>query len=159
AAVIGGALDASVIEIWTDVDGVLSADPKRVGSAFVLPQMTYGEAMELSYFGAKGPHAGAIGPAVTKAIPIVVQNSFNPAAAGTCISPMQTAGGRPAKAVSAVDDVTLLTLQGPGTIGVLETAERLCRALASQRITVVLICQAPSERTICLAVRTSEANQ
>jgi len=157
AAVIGGALDASVIEIWTDVDGVLSADPKRVGSAFVLPHMTYEEAMEMSYFGAKVLHAGSIGPAVAKAIPIVVRNSFNPSAAGTRISKIPTTGCKPAKGISAVDDVALLTLQGPGAIGMLGTAERLCRALASRRINVVLICQASPERTISWAVRTSEA--
>jgi len=157
ATVIGGALDASVIEIWTDVDGVLSADPKHVGSAFVLPQMTYEEAMEMSYFGAKVLHAPSIGPAVAKAIPILVKNTFNPSAAGTRISKIPAVGCRPAKGISSVDDVTLLTLRGPGAAGILGTAERLCRALDAQRINVVLLCQASSERTISLAVRTSEA--
>jgi aspartokinase/homoserine dehydrogenase 1 len=85
AAIVGAALSASVIEIWTDVDGVLSADPKAVTSAFVLPQITYEEAMEMSYFGAKVLHAGTIGPAVTKSIPIWIKNTFNPTAPGTLI--------------------------------------------------------------------------
>src|SRR5262249_22084351 len=157
AAVIGGALDASVIEIWADVDGVLSADPKRVGSAFVLPQMTYEEALEMSYFGATVLHAASIGPAVARAIPIVVRNSFNPSAAGTRISKIPSAACAPATGVSSVDDVTLLTLRAPDTIGVLGAAERLCRALAAQRLGVLLICQASAERTISLAVRAADA--
>ena len=120
AAIIGAALGASMIEIWTDVDGVLSADPKAVSSAFVLPQITYEEAMEMSYFGAKVLHAGTIGPAVAKSIPIVIKNSFNPAAPGTLISRKPTNGYRLAKGISSVGDLTLLTLRGRGMIGVRE---------------------------------------
>src|SRR6202140_3048171 len=86
AAIVGAALGASVIEIWTDVDGVLSADPRAVSSAFVLPQISYEEAMELSYFGAKVLHSATIAPAVAKAIPILIKNTFNPAAPGTRIA-------------------------------------------------------------------------
>jgi aspartokinase/homoserine dehydrogenase 1 len=92
AAIVGAALSASVIEIWTDVDGVLSADPKAVASAFVLPQITYEEAMEMSYFGAKVLHAGTIGPAVAKSIPIWIKNTFNPTARGTLICRQPTNG-------------------------------------------------------------------
>jgi aspartokinase/homoserine dehydrogenase 1 len=81
-AIVGAAVDASVIEIWTDVDGVLSADPKAVPAAFVLPQISYEEAMELSYFGAKVLHSAAIAPAVAKGIPLLIKNTFNPAAPG-----------------------------------------------------------------------------
>ncbi len=157
AAIIGGALGASKIEIWTDVDGVLSADPKAVSSAFVLPQMTYEEAMEMSYFGAKVLHAGTIGPAVAQSIPIVIKNSFNPAAPGTLISRKPTNGYRLAKGISSVGDLTLLTLRGRGMIGVRGTAERLFRALASRGVNVILISQASSEHTICFAVNNSEA--
>ena len=157
AAIIGAALGASMIEIWTDVDGVLSADPKAVSSAFVLPQMTYEEAMEMSYFGAKVLHAGTIGPAVAKSIPIVIKNSFNPAAPGTLISRKPTNGYRLAKAISSVGDLTLLTLRGHGMIGVRGTAERLFRTLASHGVNVILISQASSEHTICFAVNKSEA--
>src|SRR6185503_17224401 len=86
AAIVGAAVGASVIEIWTDVDGVLSADPKIVRGAFVLPQMTYEEAMELSYFGAKVLHSATIAPAVARRIPILIKNTFNPEAPGTLIS-------------------------------------------------------------------------
>src|SRR6266850_846212 len=157
AAIIGAALGASTIEIWTDVDGVLSADPKAVSSAFVLSQMTYEEAMEMSCFGAKVLHADAIGPAVAKSIPIVIKNSFNPSAPGTLISRKPTNGYRLAKGISSVCDLTLLTLRGRGKIGVRGTAERLFRALASRGVDVVLSSQASSERTICLAVNTSDA--
>ena len=156
AAIIGAALGASMIEIWTDVDGVLSADPRAVSSAFVLPQMTYDEALEMSYFGAKVLHAGTIGPAVAKSIPIVIKNSFNPSAPGTLISRKPTNGYRLAKGISSVGDLTLLTLRGRGTIGVCGTAERLFRALASQGVHVILSSQA-SEHTICFAVNASEA--
>src|SRR5439155_1090951 len=102
AAIIGAALGASMIEIWTDVDGVLSADPKAVSSAFVLPQITYEEAMEMSYFGAKVLHAGTIAPAVARSIPIVIKNSLNPSAPGTLISSRPTNGYRLAKGISSI---------------------------------------------------------
>ncbi len=157
AAIIGAALGASMIEIWTDVDGVLSADPKAVSSAFVLPQITYEEAMEMSYFGAKVLHAGTIGPAVAKSIPIVIKNSFNPTVPGTLISRRPTNGYRLAKGISSVADLTLFTLRGRGMIGVRGTAERLFRALASEGVNVILSSQASSEHTICFAVTKSAA--
>jgi len=157
AAIIGAALGASTIEIWTDVDGVLSADPKAVSSAFVLSQMTYEEAMEMSCFGAKVLHADAIGPAVAKSITIVIKNSFNPSAPGTLISRKPTNGYRLAKGISSVGDLTLLTLRGRSMNGVCGTAERLFRALASHGVKVILSAQASSEHTICLAVNTSDA--
>ena len=156
AAIIGAALGASTIEIWTDVDGVLSADPKAVSSAFVLPQMTYEEAIEMSHFGANVLHAGTIGPAVAKSIPIVIKNSFNPAAPGTLISRKPTNGYRLAKGISSVGDLTLLTLRGRGMGGVRGTAERLFRALASRSVHVILTFQASSEHTMCFAVSKSE---
>ena len=135
---------------------MLSADPKAVSSAFVLPQMTYEEAREMSYFGAKVLHAGTIGPAVAKSIPIVIKNSFNPAAPGTLISRKPTNGYRLAKGISSVGDLTLLTLRGRGMDGVSGTAERLFRALASQGVNVI-ISQASSEHTMCVAVNRSDA--
>jgi aspartokinase/homoserine dehydrogenase 1 len=157
AAVIGAALGASMIEIWTDVDGVLSADPKAVSSAFVLPQMTYDEAREMARFGAKVLHAGTVGPAVAKSIPIRIKNSFNPSAPGTLISRTPTNGYRLAKGISSVRDLTLLTLRERGAIGIRGTAERLFRALASHGVTVVMS-QASSEHTVCLAVNRRDAD-
>jgi bifunctional aspartokinase / homoserine dehydrogenase 1 len=157
AAIVGAAVDASGIEIWTDVDGVLTADPRVVPAAFVLPQMTYEEAMELSYFGAKVLHSSTITPAVARRIPIVIKNTFNPSAGGTVISGRASDDGRVAKGISSVGDLALLTLRGPGMVGVPGVAERLFRALAHRRVSVILISQASSEHTICFAVRTADS--
>jgi aspartokinase/homoserine dehydrogenase 1 len=158
AAIIGAAVGASVIEIWTDVDGVLSADPRIVPAAFVLPEMTYEEAMELSYFGAKVLHSATIAPAVAKRIPILIKNTFNPGAPGTLISRKGGDGaGDLAKGITSVGDLSLLTLRGPGMVGVPGVAERLFRALASRRVSVVIISQASSEHTICFGVRSVDA--
>jgi bifunctional aspartokinase / homoserine dehydrogenase 1 len=157
AAIIGAAVGASVIEIWTDVDGVLSADPKAVASAFVLPQVSYEEAMELSYFGAKVLHSASIAPAVARAIPIRIKNTFNPAAPGTLISRSGGDETHLAKGISSVDGLTLLTLRGLSMVGVPGIAERLFRALAARAVSVTLISQASSEHTICFAVQTADA--
>jgi aspartokinase/homoserine dehydrogenase 1 len=156
AAILGAALNASVIEIWTDVDGILSADPRSVPSAFVLSQMSYEEAMELSYFGAKVLHPATIAPAVAKKIPIDIKNTLNPGAPGTRISEKAENWEGVAKGIASVDNIALLTLRGLGMVGVPGTAERLFRALASHRVNVILISQASSEHTICFAVSASD---
>jgi aspartokinase/homoserine dehydrogenase 1 len=152
AAIVGSALHASVIEIWTDVDGILTADPGAVPSAFTLPNMSYEEAMELSYFGAKVLHAATIAPAVKNNIPVHIKNTLNPSSPGTLISRRADRWIGVAKGISSVDDITLLTLRGMSMVGVPGTAERLFRALASHRVNVILISQASSEHTICFAV-------
>jgi aspartokinase/homoserine dehydrogenase 1 len=152
AAIVGGALDVRVIEIWTDVDGILSADPRAVSGALVIPQMSYEEAMELSYFGARVLHASTIAPAVKRRIPIVIKNSRNPSAAGTRISHHIDRWKGAAKGLASIDGCTLLTLRGLRMVGVPGTAERLFRALASHGVNVILISQASSEHTICFAV-------
>jgi aspartokinase/homoserine dehydrogenase 1 len=157
AAIVGAAVGASVIEIWTDVDGVLSADPRVVPSAFVLPTMTYEEAMELSYFGAKVLHSATIAPAVAKRIPILIKNTFNPAAPGTRISRRAEDDGKLAKGITSVGDLSLLTLRGPGMVGVPGVAGRVFGTLATRGVNVVLISQASSEHTICFGVRSVDA--
>jgi aspartokinase/homoserine dehydrogenase 1 len=156
AAILGAALEVSLVEIWTDVDGILSADPRSVPAAFVVPQMSYEEAMELSYFGAKVLHASTIAPAVAKRIPIDIKNTLNPAAVGTHISHHISHWEGVAKGITSVDDCTLLTLRGMSMVGVPGIAERLFRALASHSINVILISQASSEHTICFAISTSD---
>ena len=156
AAIVGAALKASSIEIWTDVDGILSADPRAVPSAFVLPQVSYEEAMELSYFGAKVLHPATIAPAVAKKIPIIIKNTFHPDAPGTVISEGVENWEGVAKGITSVDEIVLLTLRGMGMVGVPGTAERLFRALASHHVNVILISQASSEHTICFAVAKSD---
>lgn len=157
AAIVGAALSADIIEIWTDVDGVLSADPNVVPSAFVLPRITYEEAMELSYFGAKVLHPAAIAPAVAKGIPLLVKNTFRPNAPGTVISRSARNGDHLAKGITSIAGLTLLTLRGLSMVGVPGTAERLFRALASRGVNVILISQASSEHTICFAIRDVDA--
>jgi bifunctional aspartokinase / homoserine dehydrogenase 1 len=158
AAIVGAALGASAVEIWTDVDGVLSADPKLVASAFALPHISYEEAMELSYFGAKVLHSATIAPAVARRIPILIKNTFNPEAAGTRISSQRVDDGLLiAKGISSVGDISLLTLRGASMVGVPGTAERLFRTLAARRVNVILISQASSEHTICFGVRSADA--
>jgi aspartokinase/homoserine dehydrogenase 1 len=166
ASIVGAAVGADSIEIWTDVDGVLSADPKLVPSAFVLRGMTYEEAMELSYFGAKVIHSATIAPAVAKRIPIRIKNTFNPTADGTLISSAHSKATRGrtetatlAKGITTVGELSLLTLSGPGMVGVPGIAERLFRTLADERVNIILISQASSEHTICLAVRRADAGR
>jgi aspartokinase/homoserine dehydrogenase 1 len=160
AAIVGAAVNASVIEIWTDVDGVLSADPRTVHSAVPLARMTYEEAMELSYFGAKVLHSATIAPAVAGQIPILIKNTFNPDAPGTLIARDEVADdARLAKGVTAVGDIDLLTLRGTAMVGVPGIAERLFRSLALQKVSVILISQASSEHTICFAVRSADGSR
>ena len=129
AAIVGAAFSAVSIEIWTDVDGVLSTDPRKVPSAFVLPHVTYEEAMELSYFGANVLHSAAIAPAVARRIPLLIKNTFRPDAPGTLISRAHGKSGEVAKGISSIGNLTLLTLRGLNMVGVPGVAERLFRAL------------------------------
>lgn len=156
AALIAATLKAEAIEIWTNVDGVYSADPRAVPAAFVLPQLSYEEALELSYFGAKVLHPAALAPALAKQIPIYIKNSFNPAALGTIILKKPIPWEGVVKGITAVDNIALLTLRGMNMLGVPGTAERLCKALASKSVNIILISQASSEHTICCAINESD---
>ena len=155
AAIIGGALGASVIEIWTDVDGVLSADPKAVASASVLPHITYEQAHDLSFFGAKVLHPATIAPAVASDIPILIKNTFNPQAPGTTIR-REAASHDAAAGVTSMADVTLLTLRGSRQ-SVPRLSERLFRALGDHSIDVLLTLQASSDQAISVAVSSADA--
>lgn len=152
AAILGAALDASIIEIWTDVDGVLTADPRKVKKAFTLKSMTYAEAMEMSHFGAKVIYPPTIQPALAKRIPLVIKNTFNPGFAGTLVSDKPDPGSLPVKGLSSINEVALLTLQGSGMVGVPGTAGRLFNALANAGINVILITQGSSEHSITFAI-------
>src|SRR5262249_43658445 len=156
AAIVGAALHASAIEIWTDVDGVLSADPKAVASASVLPHITYGQAHDLSFFGAKVLHPATIAPAVATDIPIVIKNTFNPDAPGTLIR-SELAEHGPAAGVTSMADVTLLTLRGSKRAAP-RLSERLFRALADNAIEVLLTSQASSDQAISVAVASADAH-
>lgn len=157
AAILGAALDAESIEIWTDVDGVLTADPRRVKKAFTLPSMTYREAMEMSHFGAKVIYPPTILPALAKGIPLVIKNTFNSSFAGTYISEKHEAGGAHIKGISSINQICLLTLQGSGLFGVPGIAGRLFGAMAQAGVNVVIITQGSSESSITFAVSPAQA--
>ena len=151
AAIFAALTGADELDIWTDVDGVMSADPNRVPEAQVIDQLTYNEAMELAYFGAKVIHPQTLGPAVENDIPVVIRNSRNPAHPGSRI----TAEGGPAeriKGITAVASMALVNLEGAGMIGVPGTADRLFASLKNAGVSVTLISQASSEHSICAAV-------
>jgi aspartokinase/homoserine dehydrogenase 1 len=157
ASIIGALLDASDIVIWTDVDGVMSADPNRVPEATIIRELSYNEAMELAYFGAKVIHPQTMAPAVTRSIPIYIKNTFKPQEPGSCIGPARSAQADQIKGVTSVEDVALVNLEGTGMIGVPGTADRLFGALRSSGISVILISQASSEHSICFAVPARQA--
>ncbi len=155
AAILAAVLGAEEIEIWTDVDGVMTADPRRVPGAFSLPTLSYAEAMEMSHFGAKVIYPPTLQPAFSRQIPLRIRNTFRPEFAGTLVSEA-TDTARPVKGISSIAHVALLTLQGSGLVGVPGVASRLFGALARENINVVLITQASSEHSICFAVAPQE---
>jgi aspartokinase/homoserine dehydrogenase 1 len=150
-SIIGAALGVDSIEIWTDVNGVLTADPKKVRDAFSISSMDYEEAMELSHFGAKVIYPPTMHPAAVKKIPVVIRNTFNPDFSGTVIS-NQSDSDYPIKGISSIDEVTIVRVEGSGMIGVAGIAQRVFSALAKHEINIILITQASSEHSICLAI-------
>jgi len=156
ASIFAALLDAEEIVIWTDVDGVLSADPRRVPDAKVIGSLSYNEAMELAYFGAKVIHPQTMAPAVEREIPIWIRNTFAPEAKGTVIR-AESDGGLAVKGITSIDSVALINLEGAGMIGVPGTAHRLFGALREQDISVILISQGSSEHSICFAIPESQS--
>src|SRR5579862_3199623 len=158
ASIFGALLDAGEIYIWTDVDGVLSADPRRVPDATVIDALSYSEAMELAYFGAKVIHPQTITPAVCARIPIWIRNTFAPEKAGSLIC-AEPASLLPVKGITSIERVALVNLEGTGMIGVPGTAHRLFGALREEGISVILISQGSSEHSICCAIPQEQAER
>jgi aspartokinase/homoserine dehydrogenase 1 len=152
AAIFGAAIDAEEVEIWTDVDGILTADPRLVKNAFTIEAISYVEAMELSHFGAKVLHPPTIRPALEKGIPIRVRNTFNAAGKGTIIKDEVEPSPFPIRGISSITKVALIRVQGSGMAGVAGFSSRLFGALARRKINIILISQASSEYSICFAV-------
>ena len=152
AAIFAGALKASSLEIWTDVDGMMTADPRKVKKAFTVKEMTYEEAMELSHFGAKVIFPATMQPAMVHKIPIIIKNTFNPSFAGTVISADANGKNQTIKGISSISNISLLNIQGSGLIGVVGVSLRLFGTLAREKVNVILISQASSEHTICIAI-------
>ena len=157
-AIFAALFAADELEIWTDVDGVLSADPRVVPEAVQLVDLSYDEACELAYFGAKVVHPQTMAPAIDRGMPITIRNTFEPNHPGTRISRGSGAHG-PVKGLTLSPDLALLNLEGTGLIGVPGTAERVFASLRAARVSVVMISQGSSEHSICCVVREAEATR
>jgi aspartokinase/homoserine dehydrogenase 1 len=157
ASLLGNALDAIEVEIWTDVNGVMTADPRKVSKAFSIPTLSYEEAMEMSHFGAKVIHPPTMQPALEKNIPLRIKNTFCPEFEGTLIAHRVSPSSFPIKGISSIHEVALLRVQGSGMVGVAGISMRLFGSLARAHINIVLISQASSEHSICLAIEPKEA--
>jgi len=157
AAIFAAALKADSLEIWTDVTGVMTADPKLVYSAITIPQLSYNEAMELSHFGAKVVFPATMQPAMKRKIPIYIKNTFKPEEEGTliCEKPENT---KLIKGISSLNHITLLNVQGSGLVEVVGVSSRVFGALAKADINVVLISQASSEHSICIAIKSENSS-
>ncbi len=157
AAIFGAALEATEIEIWTDVDGVMTADPRMVPTAFSLSAISYEEAMEISHFGAKVIYPPTLQPAFRKNIPLRIRNTFNADFPGTLISKETIHDEHPVKGISSIRNISLLSVSGSGMVGVPGVSSRLFGSLARNSINVILITQASSEHTICFAIESKDA--
>jgi len=157
-SIFGSLLDAREIHIWTDVDGVLSADPRRVPDAKVIDSLSYNEAMELAYFGAKVIHPQTMAPAVGRGIPIWIRNTFAPQKQGSLIC-AKPDSKLPVKGITSIENIAMVNVEGAGMIGVPGTAHRLFGALREEGISVILISQGSSEHSICCAIPGAEAER
>jgi len=158
AAIIAAAVKATVLEIWTDVNGMFTANPKLVKQAQPIETISYQEAMELSHFGAKVLYPPTIQPVLKDSIPIFIKNTFEPEAYGTLISNHPNEGANPIKGISHIDNIALLTLEGSGMIGVAGSSKRLFEVLSNENINVIFITQASSEHSICIGILNADAD-
>ena len=159
AAIISAALEVEGLEIWTDVDGFMTADPKKVKKALAIEYLSYAEAMELSHFGAEVIYTPTIHPVYQKNIEVVIKNTFNPEGKGTLISKeSKIQGASLIKGISSIDDIDLITLQGAGMVGVKGISSRLFGTLARQDVNIILITQASSEYSITFALNPGDSD-
>lgn len=159
AAILAGALNAELLEIWTDVSGMFTANPKIVKQAHPIGTISYQEAMELSHFGAKVLYPPTIQPVLKMNIPIVIKNTFEPQADGTYISSKKNENENPIKGISHIDNIALLTLEGSGMIGASGSSKRLFEVLSNENINIIFITQASSEHSICIGILNEDANK
>lgn len=158
ASIIAAAMDATALEIWTDVDGFMTADPKIISSAYVINELSFTEAIELSNFGAKVIYPPTIFPVYHKNIPILVRNTFKQEAKGTLInSTPSSSDGRTIKGISSINDTALITIQGLGMVGVIGVNKRIFSTLANNGISVFIVSQASSENSISFGVSSQDA--
>ncbi|MDY3669625.1 MAG: bifunctional aspartate kinase/homoserine dehydrogenase I [Prevotella sp.] len=159
AAIIAAALNADILEIWTDVDGFMTADPKVIKTAYTINELSYIEAMELCNFGAKVIYPPTIYPVCVKNIPIRVKNTFNPEASGTIIKNKIENNQKPIKGISSISGTTLITVTGLSMVGVIGVNRRIFTALADRGISVFLVSQASSENSTSIGVRDQDADK
>lgn len=158
ASIIAASLDAEMLEIWTDVDGFMTADPRVIDTAYVIDRLTYTEAMELCNFGAKVIYPPTIYPVYHKDIPVLVKNTFNPSAPGTLISKESAADGKPIKGISSINDTCIITITSLCMVGVIGVNSRIFNALTAKGVSVFLVSQTASENNTSIAVRESDAD-
>ncbi|MBL7699462.1 MAG: bifunctional aspartate kinase/homoserine dehydrogenase I [Chitinophagaceae bacterium] len=159
AAIVAAALDAKILEIWTDVSGIMTADPGNVTNAKIISNISYQEAMELSHFGAKVIYPPTIQPVLKRNIPVKVKNTFAPADEGTLIDNTATHNGSIVRGITSISNIALLGLEGSGMVGIPGFSKRLFEALAGARINVIMITQGSSEHSICVAIEVSNADR
>lgn len=156
ASIYAAALDAERLEIWSDVDGMYTADPRKVKAAHSIKELSYKEAMELAYFGAKVLYPPTIAPLVAAEIPLMLKNTFNPSHKGTLITASPASGQNSIKGVSCIDNIALITLSGSGMVGVPGIAMRMFKAVATRNINIYFITQSSSEQSITIAMADQE---
>ncbi len=159
ASLLGAALEAEAVEIWTDVDGVLSADPRLVSSAFVVPEISIQDAMELSYFGAEVIHPYTMIPAVDRNIAIYIKNTLRPEVPGTKIAASVRKSNTPITGIASIESVALINIEGGGMLGHPGVASRVFHALGEAKVNIIMISQASSEHSICMVCREKEADR
>lgn len=152
AAIVAAAVHAEKLEIWTDVSGMKTADPRLVSTAKAIARISYQEAMELSHFGAKVIYPPTIQPVMKKEIPVWIKNTFSPTDKGTLIESSRSGNGRNIRGISSVNDIVLLSLEGSGMVGIPGFSKRLFEALAQHKVNVILITQGSSEHSICVGI-------
>jgi aspartokinase/homoserine dehydrogenase 1 len=155
AAILASALDASILEIWTDVSGMMTADPRLTSNARIIPHISYQEAMELSHFGAKVIYPPTIQPVMNQNIPVWIKNTFAPDDDGTLIESVATKNGNIVRGISSINNIALISLEGSGMIGIPGFSKRLFEALSAEKINVILITQSSSEHSICVGIDSS----
>jgi bifunctional aspartokinase / homoserine dehydrogenase 1 len=159
AAILASSLQAKVLEIWTDVSGMMTADPRLTSNARIIPNISYQEAMELSHFGAKVIYPPTIQPVMSKAIPVWIKNTFAPADEGTLIESVPHTNGNIVRGISSINSIALISLEGSGMIGIPGFSKRLFEALSNEKINVILITQSSSEHSICVGIDSSSATK
>lgn len=159
AAVLASALQASVLEIWTDVSGMMTADPRLTNNARIIPCISYQEAMELSHFGAKVIYPPTIQPVMSKNIPVWIKNTFAPDDEGTLIESTSTQNGNIVRGISSINNMALISLEGSGMVGIPGFSKRLFEALSNEKINVILITQSSSEHSICVGIESASVEK